>query len=965
MTARRRSRDFKDLNEDNMQTKRGQASPLPLASIRLLVPPLQLLSASMWQILKKRDVMSYWEVAEFVSLVMDMVPELLMDKHRMQLNLGLRARYLLQLCRSDQSLQPDFILSLLNTMKLQHPPVGDVNAFPEEEAIMHFLELIQLLLKDPEERQHFFLEVFPAQYGTEYDKDLQTLFWEFLCRLTELLPVPDLEQTVCWLGASVLENCVKSLSEAKDLKVLLQHHKQLRHLEQHVPHTSMGDNIFSSLSAFPACRRTTAEDQPNHLGQGDATHIPTPLVDEVTIEVIAEVEVEEHDVIVGENGLEGALSGAVAEDAEVVTSKDTGAGMDESTDGPGNMFHAQSSSGPHDCPDCEKKFKFASSLTAHRVIHTGERPHRCYDCGRCFSFRQSLDRHRSTHKSGRRYDCVVCGETFLSSSARAEHKRTHMVGGAYACKGCGRTFNWELALARHLKTHATDVNANSATENCEAGQERRGADADVPPDDVGDAADVPGDVSLVKIRTSGRKRRPTMKIQVINLQKRMSRRRKQEVTRENPPALKLLPFNCSEHSYGSPSVSSKEAEESGNSATFSCPKCCVQHSEEDELQRHMESVHSVDEEGRFNCRDCAKAFKFLSLLKAHQRIHTGEQPFLCVQCGRRFSFKQSLERHKQTHTPERTYECLLCGEFFKSLLAQRSHMSVHMENGECVCSECGRKFAWKSALVRHLKTHGEDDDKEEPSLKCPRCELSFSCASYLNRHLQTHREERAHACNCGKSFAYRAALTAHQRIHQKERPHVCSQCGKSFLFKGGLLNHMKIHSEEMPFMCSYCGKCFKRERNMKKHERCHTRENVFSCSQCDKSFVYKATLTRHELTHSGERPYLCSDCGKGFFSHAELLKHERFHTGHKPFRCPHCDKSFTQSCYLTIHLRYHTGARPYSCGECDKSFLSANRLKRHKQTHTGEKPFACVQCGKGFRQSYHLKMHQRTHIKIT
>lgn len=36
--------------------------------------------------------MNYWKVAEYVSLVMDMVPELFMQKHRMQLDLGLRAR---------------------------------------------------------------------------------------------------------------------------------------------------------------------------------------------------------------------------------------------------------------------------------------------------------------------------------------------------------------------------------------------------------------------------------------------------------------------------------------------------------------------------------------------------------------------------------------------------------------------------------------------------------------------------------------------------------------------------------------------------------------------------------------------------------------------------------------------------------------------------------------------------------
>lgn len=42
-------------------------------------------------------------------------------------------------------------------------------------------------------------------------------------------------QTVSWLGAesSVLDDCVHSVSEPTDLKLLLQHHKQLGHLEQH------------------------------------------------------------------------------------------------------------------------------------------------------------------------------------------------------------------------------------------------------------------------------------------------------------------------------------------------------------------------------------------------------------------------------------------------------------------------------------------------------------------------------------------------------------------------------------------------------------------------------------------------------------------------------------------------------------------------------------------------------------
>ncbi|XP_076006841.1 uncharacterized protein LOC143001228 isoform X2 [Genypterus blacodes] len=999
------------------------------------------MTASMWQVVKKQDVMSYWEVAEFVSLVMDMVPELLMDKHRTQLNLGLRARYILELCCCERMLEPQVIMSLLSKVTPLHPNLIDMKQSEEEEAAANFPELIQALLKDTEDRDNFFLEVFPVEFGPQYDRDLETLFWEFLCRLNQLMPVPDLEQTASWLKSdcSLLEDCLNSISQPTDMKHLLQYHKSLGNLEQHVPPSTMGDSIISSLSAVPPRRVAKPKEQSNRDGPlyllhglGDDAHTLTHIVDDEVAEVMvtdyAEVELDSSahvEAVMAENSFERTESALTSPGEATKEGKMCDAGEEPiqgNAESVSDMIHpegseelptsSKGSSGPHDCPDCEKTFRFASSLIAHRVIHTGERPHKCRECGRCFSFRQSLDRHRYTHVVGRKYDCVICGESFHSLSARTEHKQKHMEDTVYTCQLCNKNFTWELSLARHLKTHTGDHN-KKPTDSLENEQEvvvsqKNGSkpalelpviacqvQAPVDPKEVpGEegATSEPGGlvpelvnevISLVKVRTSGRKRKPTMK--VLNLQKLKGKvsapEMKQERAKVTPTASKPVLFNCSaEHSYGSTVISSSEGSVAdGSSAAFSCPQCSFAHAAESEVQQHIDQVHCAeaedadlllqplaDEEGRFSCPDCEKTFRFQSLLKAHKRKHTGEQPFLCSQCGRCFSFKQSLERHKQTHKAGRKYECLICGELFKSLAAQREHKSTHMENGEYVCTECGRAFAWKSALVRHLKTHGEDVDKVEPTYKCPHCDVGFSCASYLNRHLQTHQEEKRYTCNCGKSFAYRAALTSHQRIHMKERPHKCTQCGKGFLYKGGLLSHMKIHSEEMPFMCSHCGKSFKRERNMKKHERCHTRENVFSCSQCDKSFVYKATLIRHELTHSGERPYLCSDCGKGFFSHAELLKHERFHTGHKPFQCPHCGKKFTQSCYLTIHLRYHTGARPYSCAQCDKSFLTANRLKRHQRTHTGEKPFLCGECGKSFRQSYNLKMHQRTHtIKLT
>ena len=65
---------------------------LPLSSLCLLVPPIRLMSASMWQVAEQRNVMQYGKLEEFVTLVTEMVPELLSSRQRTQLILGLRAR---------------------------------------------------------------------------------------------------------------------------------------------------------------------------------------------------------------------------------------------------------------------------------------------------------------------------------------------------------------------------------------------------------------------------------------------------------------------------------------------------------------------------------------------------------------------------------------------------------------------------------------------------------------------------------------------------------------------------------------------------------------------------------------------------------------------------------------------------------------------------------------------------------
>lgn len=65
---------------------------LPLSALRFLVSPVQLLSAAIWQTMEQKVLADYGMLEEYVSMVSDVVPDLLTIDQRAQLTLGLRAR---------------------------------------------------------------------------------------------------------------------------------------------------------------------------------------------------------------------------------------------------------------------------------------------------------------------------------------------------------------------------------------------------------------------------------------------------------------------------------------------------------------------------------------------------------------------------------------------------------------------------------------------------------------------------------------------------------------------------------------------------------------------------------------------------------------------------------------------------------------------------------------------------------
>lgn len=738
----------------------GLSDVLPLSSLRLIASPLQLMAAALWRIVQHRAVMHYEQLEDFITTVLNIVPELLTHSDRIQLVLGLRAKAVLEMCQSDDLRNRQNIDPHLKRIE-------DIINQEEEEtfssaikaSLEHFVEVVYMLLEDPHERDMFYLETCPLLFGFNFDSALCTLVRKFLLNLEKLLPVPSLDQISLWLGLSppVMKECMDILNQPEPLTELIQHHK---HGYTFLP-VQGDDSIFLSFSQIRA-QDTESIGSEKWMTSALEEDLAQEAEDnECSVEVtIDESDTYPQDCYQRQLGCRKPFNCS-----EMKTDSSSGYSTNTVKENPRTC-------GRKEDVEANSKHSFRSNKSREAESESLEAPEQ--------SWRSDISEGQMCQRSSRIKTCSICGEMFNSSTDLADHMKGHSEDG----KEYDDHENFILHQKKGCKTsieHSVDVHYS---------QELHGGlnDKNCP------------NFTLIKtcnVNTIGN-------INENNSQPHLSQSSKES---ENT----TMKCTLCDKTFSKLIIMRRHYHYSHNMThQFQCPVCKRIFVRLYDLMKHHENRLL------FQCDTCKWCFTSQTELSNHKKQfnETCALWHNCEICDKSFKDMSRLQQHKKVHITKESPVCSYCGKTFSSKESLHVHMNRH--TGGFSCSICSKVFHQKIFLRRHMDRH----NGQEPYL-CDICGKGWPTEKYLKVHMIKHSEERPFTCEqCGMNFKSESVLKSHfRRKHTNIRPFKCSVCSKAFAFSPGLKKHMMKHTGVRPFVCSRCGKGFRRRDELTTHQK--------------------------------------------------------------------------------------------------------------------------------------------------
>uniref|UniRef100_A0A3P9AW20 Zinc finger protein 14 n=1 Tax=Maylandia zebra TaxID=106582 RepID=A0A3P9AW20_9CICH len=685
----------------------------------LFIPPLRLVSAAMWHVVQGGSVHDYGMVEEFISTVTEIVPEMLNADQKAQLLLGLRAR----VSPSCGRVAPSF---------------ADVE-FPES----NFVDQVELLLKDPEEKDRFFQHVFPTDFGPEYDSAIQVLMLDFLSRLEKLLPVPDIQQTASMLSAvpSALEECTHSA----------------------IP-SSFGNCILSSLS-LPQLEKVVIDPDQIQL-----QHAPEQLESCMTVQVEGEtvtlldyiqieqapslVDDQEENVINEEETEEDGTqeeAGDALKPAAFQPLKQSKRlelkrrALKEDQDSATAKRQRKKYPNNKTCPVCNKTFLRAAAMRRHQEIHDANRDlkYKCTSCDKRFRDHYDMNRHTMrVHERGEMYNSGKEEDSGDPSTSEMSEDRN--------CSFCGKYFARRVDMERHMKSHSEDRPYKCSF--CEKKFK-----------------------NPYKVRRKEAQRSNTQPASEVSMEGKQGA----------PLKIPVWCSNCGKH-FEYLSALKDHQENVCKLEMRDIMKC-------DDCGKEFKSMTMLKVHQRIHdplyCKECGKILANEAAFERHKLMH---RPMQCTMCDKTFTLLRRLREHyEKQHNFSGPYPCPQCDKSFIQLSYLAIHQRIHKGEFPYVCNLCPEKFRSSNCLTVHQRKH----TGEKPFL-CWQCGKCYRSASELTVHMGTyHTGERPYKCEvCGKAFIQSGYLKSHMRIHTGEKPFKCDICDKGFRLSYHMKKHRRTHA---------------------------------------------------------------------------------------------------------------------------------------------------------------------------
>uniref|UniRef100_A0A7N8YRF5 C2H2-type domain-containing protein n=1 Tax=Mastacembelus armatus TaxID=205130 RepID=A0A7N8YRF5_9TELE len=608
---------------------------LPLSALRLLVPPIRLVSAAIWQTVEQKIVSDYGLLEEFVFMVTEIVPQLLSTRQRAELILGLRARLILELCRSEDTWlgsYTDFIFQI------------------------YFMDFFA------------FQDVFPNDFGPTYDKAIQTLMWLFLSRLEKLLPTQTLQQ-VHLIYHFRTKLTLKNRCDVLSSKPYWTLRKTLSYV--------VDTGILSALSLPPVERVVIVNDQT----EADAE---SGLVYTVCTEM--EVESENKDVYVEaagnseectqsqwfglSSGVKPEMDSVVVTDPMEVTEASESEMADDhrddrsetliiGEDGQVTVLDAKSKDlDDRTCKVCGKVVSHVKFLQRHMSQHSEELPYSCTVCKRFYKSLRYLQQHKCMNPAKRR--------SSKESGQKSPEGNKTIIEGPFYCPHCSVEFKCKQTFRFHLR--------NICYNEQQVDPEK--------PEDIKHCFRCDECDKAFKYKSTLDSHKQTHNPLYCEVCMKLVR---------DPEALAMhkeshTPFQCNQCEENFPvfkALHKHYIDVHNPTEPFTCTHCQTTFASLKRFIRH-EWKHTGYQP--FQCPHCSKRFRSYSDLVEHQKKHTKAYPFLCWECGKKFRHGVTLTRHVErvhhagepiTEKPTPTFTCAQCGKTFTSRRCLLKHDNFH------------------------------------------------------------------------------------------------------------------------------------------------------------------------------------------------------------------------------------------------------------------------------------------------